>query len=93
MLRTSNRTTRTNARGEYEFADLAPGTYLVTFEMPTTPRQGPNQERVEVVANAVVQVDGTMFSLPVRSQRVLQAVRRAARASTRRLDRFRGPRV
>lgn len=59
-----NRTTLTNARGEYEFADLAPGTYVVTFEMPSNPRQGPNRQRAEVVANAVVQLDGVMFSLP-----------------------------
>jgi hypothetical protein len=57
--------TKTDARGEFVFADVPPGDYQVIYQMPSRPHEGPNQRDVKVEADKIVEANGRIFPPPV----------------------------
>ncbi|NVB79987.1 MAG: carboxypeptidase regulatory-like domain-containing protein [Kofleriaceae bacterium] len=61
----SQQNTKTDARGEFVFADVPPGDYQVIYEMPSRPHEGPNLRDVKVEADKIVEANGRIYPHPV----------------------------
>lgn len=61
----AQRSVTTDARGEFVFADLPPGSYQVFYEIPDNPRQSPNLSFVEVKEGEIAETKGAIYPEPV----------------------------
>ncbi|NVB79962.1 MAG: carboxypeptidase regulatory-like domain-containing protein [Kofleriaceae bacterium] len=61
----AQRTVRTDAHGEFVFADLPAGRYELMFGTRDDPRQRPDTDYVQVKAGEVSETKGTIYPEPV----------------------------